>query len=560
VEQATVEPRVARPVSAADHHLNEVRSDAMAEMLDEQERADKDRFRGLRRSLRNPPSMEEMVSFLSEHKLFAMVTVLAFFFVIEYLREREVVLALAFGAAGLGLSIAGLKPRLADGVLYQASAWCYLVVLCVFPILLANKDELGLAGMKALQDSTTVAAQPSRARALPVSVPPTPPRSPEPGSAALEDTVPIAEIDEVPGETEKQTALSGAPENALAKNTSGGPHVASASDGLSNPAERASIVPDVLGNAAQQATQETFRQMADRAFNEADTRRAFRDLHADAVARDDSDVWRFVRWNRRLNRPAIGIRWGVGVDYNNLAIQLLTFQVGQHQGAMTIDAQKNLAIAFHKQTIPAGTTLSLGMLVSNRLCDCHDQGLFGDSELIPAPSERGLRGATYLGADTPAELQRAARSQELDFLFVFDVRATAAAAAQPKFSTGIRIVDVANGVDIYPLPKQKPLALRKEVEAAMDFLEKELRLSEIPPSLNPAALQARLKNATSKKPENPLELLLELRWCQREKVLPTSEVEQYMANLVGPADAGVLAGGSDLERAKLVRKWVATRY
>jgi hypothetical protein len=227
---------------------------------------------------------------------------------------------------------------------------------------------------------------------------------------------------------------------------------------------------------------------------------------------------------------------------------------------MTIDAQKHLAIAFHKQTIPAGTTLSLGMLVSNRLCDCHDQGLFGDSELIPAPKERALRGATYLGADTPAELQRAARSQELDFLFVFDVRATAGAATQPKFSTGIRIVNVANGVDIYPLPKQKPLALRKEVDAALDYLEKELRLSEMPESVDPATLRSRLKTATSsnKKPENPLALLTELRWCQREKKLPTSEVETYMANLVGPADAAVLVGGSDAQRVKLVRKWTAT--
>ncbi|HEV3138464.1 MAG TPA: hypothetical protein VGZ26_11185 [Pirellulales bacterium] len=555
MEQPAVEPRGAGPVVAAGQDLYEVRSDAMAEMLEEQERADRDRLRGLRRRFRNPPSMEEMVSFLTEHKLFVTVAVLSVFFVVEFLREREIVLALVFGAAGLGLSVVGLKPRLADGVLYQASAWCYLVVLCAFPILLANKDALGLAGTNALRNPTMVAATPSVADPLSASAPPTPASSPEPASSVDEDVAATIEIDRVSGKTDKQVSLPAAPESPSATNPPESSQAVPGNPAFSNPEDQPPIVTGSHRNMTEQ-TSETFRQMADRAFSESDARKAFRYLHADALTDDDSDVWRFVRWNRGLNRPAIGIRWGVGVDYNNLAIQLLAIQVGQHQGAMTIDAQKHLAVAFHKQTIPAGTTLSLGMLVSNRLCDCHDQGLFGDSELILAPTERSLRGATYLGADTPAELLRAARTRELDFLFVFDVRATAGAATQPKFSTGIRIVDVARGADIYPSPKQKPLALRKDVEAALDYLEKELGLGEIPASIDPVALKAHLKAATSRKPENPLALLTELRWCQREKKLPVAEVEKSMSNLVGGADAGVLAQGSDVERAKLVLKWL----
>ena len=296
--------------------------------------------------------------------------------------------------------------------------------------------------------------------------------------------------------------------------------------------------------------------MADRAFSEADVRKAFRYLHADALADDDSDVWRFVRWNRGLNRPAIGIRWGVGVDYNNLAIQSLAIQVGQHQGAMTIDAQKNLAVAFHKQTIPAGTTLSLGMLVSNRLCDCHDQGLFGDSELILAPTERSLRGATYLGADTPAELL--ARLGRKNWTFCSSSTCVRPPAPRPSRSSrpAFGLWMWPGEVDIYPPPKQKPLALRKDVEAALDYIEKELGLSGIPASIDPVALKARLKAATSRKPENPLALLTELRWCRRERKLAVADVERYMSNLVGPADASVLAGGSDVERAKLVLKWL----
>ncbi len=257
-----------------------------------------------------------------------------------------------------------------------------------------------------------------------------------------------------------------------------------------------------------------------------------------------------------MGRPVIALRFGAAVELDDLASEATGIVIGRHatRGRGALDSQSALATLFDEQTKNAG-----GRLISAWLHKCYDEGKFGDLELIRAPADRTLRGSTYLGADTPAETLRTARLQGLDLVFVFSLRGVPATGtgARPTVSTAIRVVEAAGGRELRTLkPKTVVGQVRKDVEALLGTMNKDVGLEELPAQLDIEAVQVRVKALAGRKTENPLPLLAELGYYQREKRIPEETVVSLMSSLIGEDDAKVIIGGSDVEREQLVRKWL----
>ena len=532
-----------------------VRSSTVEELLDEQDRADRDHFRRLRRGFRNPPNIQELLTIVASHKLLTAISVFALFFVLDYLRSGQLLFALVFGSVALGLVLAGSQPSMAMNAMYQAGAWCYLVVLCAFPIALRYQDELGLAGSKVLQNPTKVAvAHP--APAVRINTPP-PPKNGQPNS---EFDVPAEPTDPEAAQSEAAKAAPGVPDRANIapkEATFKQPTIPVAS--LPNSPEPGVVpatVPDVVfpvNSAPLRASDfDLLLKNAEKAFGNADPTTALRYLYADALSHTDSEVWRFVRWSKPLNRPVIAIRWGAALELDDLASQLTGVPIGGHAANQTTDpleSQKTLGPAFVKQTMAMG-----GPALVTWFRSCYDEGRFGDSEIIRSPTVRDLRGATYLGADTPAEVLRAARAQQLDFLFLFSLHGNA--GARPTASAIIRVVDVVTGRELHvSKPKTAWASIRKDAEATLELLNKEMVLEDVSETIDPAAAQARLKSS-AKRTDNPLGPLTELLYYHREKRLPEEKVVEIMTGLIGAEAAQSLLGGSDEERQQVIAKWI----
>ncbi len=548
--------------------FDSVQADAVAEMLDEQERADRDHFRGLRRRLANPPSLQEMGKFMLDHKMATVVGVLSLFFVAEYLRSGQLLYAAVFGIMATGLIYMGTHDQFASGTLFQASAFCYLIVLIAFPIVLKNREQLELVGIKMLENPRQVAQQPNVARpSLPVAPEPGADdgqmESPDGGTPAADpgtsaEPPPVgAQNHAEPGiQPDAAPSAPGTPDNS--------PSVTPPA-----PVERPEPMPDTVPSPAPSlvvpaesspsapvdfAKPEALREQADKAFSEADTAGGMQYLYADAIAHPDSDVWNAFRWNRALGRPVIGVRWCAATALDDLASQLTKITIGDHPVPLKgmAEFQKTAATAFARQTQTMG-----GDVAVRWFRQCFDDGKFGDPELIRAPSERALRGATYLGADTPAEVQRAARAQQLDFLLMFDLHGVQATGSRAAVSATIRVIDVAGRRELHASkPRTQPAQVRRDVENTLEAMTKEGSLEPLPDDLDTAAIETRLKSLSGRKVDNPLPLVAELGWYAREKRLPQAKIEQTMAALIGPEAAKILSAGSDAERVLLLCKWL----
>jgi hypothetical protein len=317
-----------------------------------------------------------------------------------------------------------------------------------------------------------------------------------------------------------------------------------------------------MARSADLASEDSLRQHADLAFAEADVTSALRYLYADALMRPQSGVWQSIRWSPLLARPALAIRFGAVVQLDDLASQSTKIPIGERLANLRggHDAQAQYATAFDRQTTKLG-----GPLVITWLRQSYDEGRFGDLDLIRAPSERALRGATYLAADTPSETLRAARAADLDFLIVFDVHGVQSAGAAPAISATAKVIDVANRRDLElhaPKARLLPAAraqLLKDVETMLKALGKAGGWSDPPAEIDAAAVESRVKAAAARKSENPLDLLVELVWYNREKRLPADKVRAYLEMLASPADAKTLLSGDEAARAALLAKWVPVR-
>jgi len=541
------------PVAPSRTTFEPVRASTVEELLDEQDRADRDHFRGLRRRFRHPPNLAELLTVIVSHKLLTAISVFALFFVLDYLRGGQLLFALVFGSVALGLVLAGSQSELGTNMMFQAAAWCYLVVLFAFPVALRYQDELGLAGSQILKNPTMVAVAPSRPPAQAAVPPPRAAVLPNSDAAQLEQPTDetAAPTEQTSGEPETAPRMPSRPNVETTKPASkplaARPEPPPPVEVPVETTEAPAAIPRSAGEL------DALLQNAEKAFGMADPATALQFLYTDALSHADSEVWRFVRWSKPLGRPVIAIRWGAALEMDDLASQATGVPIGGgHANAQTnlLENQKLLGTTFVRNTLAMG-----GPVVVTWLRSCYDEGRFGDVEIIRSPTVRDLRGATYLAADTPAEILRAARAQQLDFLLLFSLRGNVGAKG-PTASASIRVVDVTSGRELHATkPKAAFNQIRKEVDATLELLNKEMILEDVPKTIDAAAVQARLK-VVAKKTDNPLGPLAELLYYHREKRLPEKKVAEIMGDLIGADDAKSMLEGTDRNRQQVIARWI----
>ena len=83
---------------------------------------------------------------------------------------------------------------------------------------------------------------------------------------------------------------------------------------------------------------------------------------------------------------------------------------------------------------------------------------------------------------------------------------------------------------------------------------------DVPETIDPAAVQARLKSS-AKRTDNLLGPLTELLYYHREKRLPEEKVTEIMTGLIGAEAAqSLLCGGSDDQRQRVIAKWMPATW
>jgi hypothetical protein len=561
----------------------------MAEMLEEQEREDRAMFRGLRRRLRRPPEIHEILAFLTTHKLAAAVGLLSLFVVAELFRSGQSLAGIVFLLASAGVLYLGVAEAFAGGALFQASAWCYLLVMIAFPILLKYRDELGLMGGKVLSNPKQVA----QTRVTPAENLPLAPgvldtdsetapsdEAPEgqPIPAAVAPSQPIADPSSAPTPAdvgsgtrpETDATLRSAPTEAAATKSMPAAEAPAVVPMPSVPLEPeasrpAAALPDSLpaetlpARGPDLSREDTLRQYADKAFAESDMTSGLRYLYVCALVHPQSAIWPSIRWSPLLSRPTLAVRFGAVVQLDDLASEVLKTPIGAHgSGARaTLESQRLLSSAFAQITDQLG-----GRQVVTWLRQNYDDGNLGDLEFIRAPAERQLRGCTYLAADTGSEILRTARGQEIDLLFLFDIRGVQNPGSASNLSATARLVDVANrrALDAHTtksrgLPGGRA-AIAKDVEASLKALGKESTFGETPASVDGPMIESRVKAVAARAGENPLPLCVELTWYGRQKLLPPEKVQELLTQLLGAEGATALVTGPELARAQLLAKWL----
>jgi hypothetical protein len=583
---APIAAPVAQPVHAAaqpadaaaaagDASFEPVQADTVVALLDEQEREDRAMFRGLRRSMRRMPDIREILAFMATHKLVVTVVLLSLFVVAELFRGGPVVAAIFFAGMSLGVIYLGVAEATAAGTLFQASAWCYLIVLVAFPIVLSHREELGIVGGKVLSNPTRLS---QAQRATPTgSVPQAPPEfdAPEaPQANALEAAAPG---EPMPGEPLRDGGAAPAVDDTAAVTRPAAesfePDASSDAPPTVVPSPTMPVDSAVASPAIQLpeaaplrmmdvSREDVLRQHADRSFADGDMTGGMHYLYACALAHPTSTVWTSIRWSPLLSRPVLAVRFGAAVQLDDMASQITRIPVGEHPGAMrgSLESQRLLGTAFARETENLG-----GPLVITWLRQSYDDGKLGDLDLIRAPSERALRGCTYLAADTGSEMMRAARAQELDLILLFDIRGVQNAGSAPGLSASVRVVDVANRRDL-DLHAAKPRGLpagraqlAKDVDVTLKTLGKEAIFGDAPTTVDPQAIETRVRDAAARASENRLPLLAELMWYARDNRLPSAKVQEYLGLLVGQEGAKALSTGSAADRAALVGKWLPRR-
>jgi len=308
---------------------------------------------------------------------------------------------------------------------------------------------------------------------------------------------------------------------------------------------------------------------------------------AHAAAALDSDPKGFssrVAWSPGLKRPALAIRWGIGID--------LPAQVS---AVPTIPPHPRIRITPKKMhSVLTQATGELGARVVDYLETAIADGQFGSllqecatGPALPAASNIQFAppdnthindyfhpGIAYLGRANTKQLMSWAQQDAIDVLLVFSIECKSARGNINYSETSIAIHDVARGIELYSTPSpinsrkvQIDRANEKEerdpvaayLEKPLEFIGQQLRLDSFPQSFSsqPALIRSRVDTLLASEPRDRLATLAELRAYQVRGWLDPATFKSACQKLLDDDAADKLAGDVSLEeRLKAMNRWL----
>jgi hypothetical protein len=278
--------------------------------------------------------------------------------------------------------------------------------------------------------------------------------------------------------------------------------------------------------------------------------KTFRDYIADnysAWIGDDARLVREMKWLPAAKRPALGIRWGIGVDMPSTTPRKM------------IGKAEELTLL----TGPAGPQLfgALVQRIDGKLC-----GKWSDMPSLAMPK------VPVFTDQSEEQLIDDAARMNLDALAMMSLSADRVGITRtPRVTMIVRLVDVGARKITWssaPLNSQKMRAtLGKPDDASvlllksiLDKLDADYKLADLP-VFSEAVVQQRADRlaAAAPTPEVMLRTLAELRYYQASKLLKLDDARRCYATLIDDKAAGLLAGTNSEARAHAVDEWFQSR-
>jgi hypothetical protein len=267
--------------------------------------------------------------------------------------------------------------------------------------------------------------------------------------------------------------------------------------------------------------------------------------YADWISNDAALVEQ-MRWLPIAKRPAMGVRWGVGVTMGNVTPKTTA---------------KTSAELMH-------TTGPIGPDFVRKLEQRLDEQR--DGTWSPLFSDKYMKVPAFL-AETEDDLVNQAAKENLDGLVLLSMSSkTMGLAKTVRYTLIVKLVDVQTKKITWtaqPLNSQKAYstlgtnhdACVELVRDSMAKLNEQFSLTALP-KIDEAAVQrraARLADGSGSAGQ-ALRALAELRYYQAKKLLSQEDAERTYREIASDK-AKILAGGEGTERAAAVAEWYVTR-
>jgi hypothetical protein len=274
-------------------------------------------------------------------------------------------------------------------------------------------------------------------------------------------------------------------------------------------------------------------------------RELIRQVYVDLIADDGSAVAERLRWNPGEREPAVGLRWGVGVQWT-----------GENAGPEIRSEQE-----FAQATGNVGPGIVAAL--KQRLA----QGKFGN---WPAASGSQIDHVVFLGSDDLANLLDDARRTALDRLALINLTVkTIGFQRRRDVTMTVRLVDVASGQSQWASPSlsasQMMAAMRAGgnpgaamVAEVMKEVDAKHELKPMP-ALRPEHVESRvaaLAEDLSDKPDQMLPVLVELRYYQAKGLLSAERAAELYDRILGTGRGRLLAGDDEAGRREALSAWL----
>ncbi len=301
-----------------------------------------------------------------------------------------------------------------------------------------------------------------------------------------------------------------------------------------------------------------FQGDAQRAFHEGRPRDANDFLRAALLTSDEKTLWDNVRWCSALDRPVMGLRFGVGL------------QMAQPPPVVRRDGQSPPGDAAQGDPQAAGGDGNEGQPVANDgLGELRKfTGEIGPSvmEVFPKTGLGTLLGSMSDGSNMPKPVHfigvgtdpRAALSlaekNGLDVVLIANVSFKIYGVNRTvDANLAMRLMDVATEKRLWSSKtlssNQVKAALQRGQDPVKDlvrtlteYVETHFHLQDRP-ALDAAKIRQRAEAMTREETVNPLPALLELRYYQRKGLLTGLQAEQAYQRVLDAASAPVMASG-----------------
>lgn len=265
------------------------------------------------------------------------------------------------------------------------------------------------------------------------------------------------------------------------------------------------------------------------------------------------------RWVPGLKRPALALRYAIGVTYSGSRADQLTTQLtpAGDSDATSIGAYETL----------------LGDLGTTVLSQVREQESFLPTMLNvgdPKKSPTGKASISPVGMGQPGELRQAALRDALDVLLHFEVEERRSSRGGTEATTvSLNVIDVWTGQVLMKSSRinylkrdrsrTEPLFADPVEEAAREMdelLVKRLRPRDIPTELRATHAEKRVTQLTKVRREYPLPVLCEIKFYRDANLISASQALAAFQSLLGPSPGTELLVGTIEERQEALRPWL----